>query len=322
MSDPIVPIPIKRKRRWVSVVKGVLLAIIIYLVGAAMWKQWKVIEAQNIPVQIRPIPLLLALLALIGVSTVQMISYRALLSAYASAPPWRAMLAVAWLPPLGKYVPGKVAALLAAMAILRRFGIPGAVAVAVVLVLDGLAVIAGLITGSPLLLWRPIREIAPWAWTLCVPVVIVGIICLWPSVFGRIINFALKKAKKPSLPKMPPVSRYLIPVTCAFAQWVLAGLGLLLIVASVTGEIKWSHWPLMIAFAALSQTIGYLVLISPGGFGPTQAIQLACLTPLVGPLAAVIVPIRLLAQVFVDLILASVGAFVLRKVDGQRFFNK
>lgn len=312
MSDPIVPIPLKRKRRWVGVVKLVLMIVVLMLVGRAMWKQWQEIRSSGIEIRLRPLPLVLSVFALVGVSIVQMISYRTLLAAYADAPPWRAMIAVAWVPPLGKYVPGKVAALLAAMAILRRFAIPGAVAFSVVLVLDGLAVVAGLITGSPLLFWQPIRDAAPHAWIICVPVVIVGIVCLWPSVFGRLINLLLTKAKKPLLPKMPPVRQYLIPVLCAFAQWVLAGLSLFLIVASVTGDLHWQHLPLMVAFAALSQTIGYLALFAPGGFGPTQAIQLACLTPLVGPLAAVVVPVRLLAQVLVDLSLAGLGMFVLR----------
>ncbi len=298
-----------------TIVKLGLLATVFALVGYALWKQWQKIDFSQ--VTIRPIPLILSLVALVGVSTVQMISYRTLLAAYAHAPTWKQMLAVAWVPPLGKYIPGKVAALLAAMTILRRLAIPASVAVSVVLVLDGLAVIAGLMTGAPLLYWEPVRRVAPWAWIVCIPVIGVGIICLTPAVFGRMVNFLLRKMKKQPLAKMPPIRAYLIPVICAFGQWVLAGISLMWMVESVTGDSHWHDLPILISFAALSQTIGYLALFAPGGIGVREAILLAGLTPLLGPagaLAAIIVPIRAVAQIVVDIVLAMLGFVVLRKV--------
>jgi len=299
------------RKTLIGVVKLVLLALVFGLVGYALWKQWQKIDFSQ--VTIRPVPLVLSLVALVGVSTVQMISYRTLLGAYAHAPTWPQMLAVAWVPPLGKYIPGKVAALLAAMSMLKRFAIPTAVAVSVVLVLDGLAVIAGLITGAPLLMWKPVRDVAPWAWMVCIPVVMVGIVCLWPSVFGRLVNFLLRKMKKQPLPKMPSASQYVIPVCCAFGQWVLAGISLMWMAESVTGKPMWHDLPILISFAALAQTIGYLALFAPGGIGVREAILLAGLTPLLGPLAAIIVPIRAVAQILVDVILACFGGIILRR---------
>jgi len=299
------------RKKLIGVVKLVLLALVFGLVGYALWKQWQKIDFSQ--VTIRPVPLVLSLVALVGVSTVQMISYRTLLGAYAHAPTWPQMLAVAWVPPLGKYIPGKVAALLAAMSMLKRFAIPTAVAVSVVLVLDGLAVIAGLITGAPLLMWKPVRDVAPWAWMVCIPVVMVGIVCLWPSVFGRLVNFLLRKMKKQPLPKMPSASQYVIPVCCAFGQWVLAGISLMWMAESVTGKPMWHDLPILISFAALAQTIGYLALFAPGGIGVREAILLAGLTPLLGPLAAIIVPIRAVAQILVDVILACFGGIILRR---------
>ncbi len=300
----------------IGIVKIALLLAVFALVGYALWTQWQKIDFSQ--VTIRPLPLALSLLALVGVSTVQMISYRVLLGAYAHAPTWRQMLAVAWVPPIGKYVPGKVAAILAAMSILRRFAIPTAVAVSVVLVLDGLAVIAGLITGAPILLTEPVQRVAPWAWVVCIPVVAFGIVCLWPSVFGGLVNLLLRKLKKQPLPKMPPASRYAVPVCCAFAQWVLAGVSLMWMVESVTGTPAWSHLPILISFAALSQTIGYLALFAPGGIGVREAILLAGLTPLLGPLAAIVVPIRAAAQIIVDLTLALIGLAILKRLRFPR----
>jgi uncharacterized membrane protein YbhN (UPF0104 family) len=148
--------------------------------------------------------------------------------------------------------------------------------------------------------------------------VIGGIVCLYPSIFGRLVNFLLRKLKKQPLPKMPPLRAYIVPVLCAFGQWVLAGISLLWMVQSVTGELRLRDLPILISFAALSQTIGYLALFAPGGIGVREAILLAGLTPLLGPLgalAAIIVPIRAVAQILVDSLLAIVGLCVLRRLN-------
>jgi hypothetical protein len=309
--------PPAKRRRWVSLVKTLLLLLVLAAVGYALWQQWRRIGEQNIPITIRPLPLIGALLSLVGVATVQAISYRTLLGAYASPPRWRTMPTIAWVPPIGKYIPG--GAVFAAVAMLRRFAVPAAVAVAVVLVQDGLAVLAGLITGAPLLLWQPVREKVPWGWVVAIPAIVAGAVCLWPGVFGRLINLLLRKLKREPLQKMPSAAHYIVPLLCAFAQWVLAGACLLLLIDSVTGHLHWRQFPLLVSFAALSQTIGYLVLFAPGGMGVREAILLVCLPPLpgVGPLAAVIVPIRAVAQIVVDLSLAAIGLIALRNNTGR-----
>jgi len=302
--------PPNARRAIVVAIKLLLLAAVLGFVGWALWSNFRKIDFSTVTFSI--VPVLFATLFLVGVSTVQMISYRALLGAYAHAPPWRAMAAVAWVPPLGKYVPGKVAALLGAVYMLRRFNIPAAVAISVVLVLDGLAVIAGLITGSPLLLWAPIQRVLPGGWIYCLIVVVGGIICLHPAVFGRLVNLALKKLKKPPLPKMPDLLHYAIPVACAFAQWLLAGLALWFMTRSVA-DVGPDQIPLFISIAALAMTISYLAIFAPGGLGVREAIYLGTLTSLIGPKAAIVVAAMRVAQTLVELGLAGLGMLLLRK---------
>lgn len=298
-----------------TILKSVLFLLVLVGVGYAIYQQWQKIDFSQ--VTIRLVPMVLALGMLIGVSTVQMISYRMLLRAYAHPPGWLAMLAVAWVPPLGKYIPGKVAALMAAMALLKRFSIPTAVAISVVLVLDGLAVLAGLISGLPVLYWEPVRQIVPWAWVACIPVIATGVVCLWPGIFGRLINLLLTRLGKSPLPRLPTAAEYLVPVLCAFLQWGLAGLSLMWMVESITDQDQWLRLPLFISFAALSQTIGYLALFAPGGIGVREAILLAGLTPLVGPLVGLIVPLRALAQIVVDVMLACIGLGILARLKSS-----
>jgi hypothetical protein len=299
-----------------SVLRWLVFIVVLAFVGYALSKQIAQVNWRE--VHFRPLPIALAALCLLLVPPVQLVSYRTLLGAYAHVPPLRVMAAVAWVPPLGKYVPGKVASLAGAIYLLRRFNIPAAIALGVVLVMDGLAVVSGLITGSPLLLWGPVKRVVPNAWIACAIVVTLGIICLHPAVFARLLNFALRKMKRPLLSRMPDLRHYLIPVLCAFAQWVLAGAALWFIANAVT-SVAASRLPLFVAVAGLGYTISYLMLFAPGGLGPREAIFYAALVPMIGSeragLTAVIVVTMRLVQTLTELLAAVVGLTVLRRVE-------
>ncbi|HEX8323401.1 MAG TPA: lysylphosphatidylglycerol synthase domain-containing protein [Tepidisphaeraceae bacterium] len=320
--EPIaIPAP-PRKRRLVNLIKLALLLLVLALVGRVLFKQWQQIAANDIPVQVRPLPLVGAALLLMSVALIQAVSYRTLLGAYATAPLWRAMPTIAWVPPMGKYIPG--GAVIAAVAMLRKLNIPVGVAVAVVLVQDGLAQLAGLIVSAPLLWWQPVMERVPWARFVAVPAILAAAVCLWPAVFAFGVNTLLGLLKRPPLPRMPSMKQYAVPMACAFGQWVLHGAALGFIVQSVTGQSPWPHFLLLMSFAALSQTLGYLAVFAPGGLGVREAVLLACLTPLpgVGPLAAVIVPIRAVAQVIVDLTMGAIGLSVIWSTRADRDFDE
>jgi glycosyltransferase 2 family protein len=309
------PGPVGEGERWrawstiKTIIKWLLFIIVLWFVAVSLGKQFKQVDWTT--VHFKPLPILLAAGCLLLVPPVQLISYRTLLGAYAHAPPLRVMAAVAWIPPLGKYVPGKVASLVGAVYILRKFQIPTAIALSVVLVMDGLAVVSGLITGSPLL-----RTVMPAGWIPAAIVTVIGIVCLHPAVFGRLLNFVLVKTKRQPLDHMPDLKHYLIPVICAFSQWVLAGLALWLIARSVAfvsaGEI-----PRFVSIAGLGYTISYLALFAPGGLGPREYIFQKTMQPIVIPAAmsAVAVVVMRIVQTLTELTAAMVGLIVLRHIE-------
>ena len=304
------------KRRVVPVLKLLLLLLVLALVAKELVTQWRTIAANDIPIVIRPWPLVGAAALLMSVAVIQAISYRTLLGAYATAPAWRAMPTIGWVPPMGKYIPG--GAVVAAVAMLRRLNIAVPVAVAVVLVQDGLAQLAGLIVSAPLLWWQPVSERFPWAKYAAFPLIALAAVCLWPPIFAWLINTFLGKIKRPPLPRTPPMRQYGVPLACAFGQWILHGAALGFIVQSVTGQSPWPHFGLLMCFAALSQTAGYLAFFAPGGMGVREYVLLPCLIALVGPLAAVIVPIRAVSQVLIDLLMGTIGLGLARATRSSR----
>lgn len=290
-----------------ALIKWGLFAIVLAFVVYALGVQFRQIDWTT--VHFRPLPLLLAVGCLLLVPPVQLVSYRTLLGAYAHAPSWKAMAAVAWVPPLGKYVPGKVASLVGAVYILRRFDIPAAIALSVVLAMDGLAVMSGLITGAPLLWWINPNGIIPAAL-----VIVMGVVCLHPVIFARIVNIVLKLTKRQPLDHVPDMKHYVIPVLCAFSQWLLAGMALWLIARSVA-EVEVSQIPRFISIAGLGYTIGYLALFAPGGLGPRELVFQQAMKGLVIPMAmsAVAVVVMRIIQTLTELAAAGVGWMIYRQ---------
>src|SRR5205823_5156942 len=118
-----------------------------------------------------------------AVSAMQLAARWTLLIAYGYPLSWRVQLPTAWVPQLGKYVPGGIASVGGAVYLLRKQGVPAAVSLSVAVLHDALAVMAGLIVCAPLLLWQPVRAKLPMAWLACVVMTAVGLVLLHPRVF-------------------------------------------------------------------------------------------------------------------------------------------
>jgi len=294
---------------WKPLLKWALFVALIVFVGRALWRQIEKLDWSTI--HFHPISLIGAALALAIVYAARTVSFRILLHGYDVDLSWRDAAVVGWIPQIGKYIPGQVASLAGAVALLRRFKVPGPIALAVVLVMDGLAVLTGLITGSPLLLWEPVRKILPTGWLWCGLLVLAGIVCLHPRVYGRLLNFALAKFRRAPLTRLPPWHNYIGPVILGFAQWILAGVALWLIARSIT-VVDARHLPLFVAIAGLAYTVSYLTPFAPGGLGVREGIFQGTLFLIISTPAAIVVIVMRIVQTLIEILMAIAGWIILR----------
>lgn len=300
------------RRALARIGKWLLLLIVLWLVGRSLWNNLRRVDFAS--VRVAPLPLLGAVLAILSIYLMQLLSYRFLLGSYARRLPWRVMMAVAWVPLLGKYVPGKVAAIAAAVFLLRRFGVAAGVALSVVLVLDGLAVLAGLIVGARLLLMPGVAAHVPGGLTVYLAVVVVGLICVHPRVYARLVDLALKLLGRPPLPHRPTLRDYALPALTAILQWVFSGTGLWLMSRSLTA-VPLADWPMFVSVAALAMTVSYLALFAPGGIGVREGIFMLGLQPLLGGQHAAIVVVAMrVVHIVIELALSGIGGLCLRSV--------
>ena len=309
-------------RSILPLLKWLFVALILWFVVRAIASQLTHFDWRH--AHFHPLPLALAAICLTLIYAARTLSFRLLLMGYAKLghfppPTWSQMAVVAWVPQLAKYVPGQVASIVGAVGFLRKFGIGAVVGLSVVLVMDGLAVLTGVITGSPLLLWEPVRRQFPAGWILCVAIILAGVIMMLPGVYGRAINFVLTKTKRPPLQSMPPMRNYIGPVLLGFMQWILAGFALWLTALSVAPLPLGQIW-LFSAIGALGYTAGYLSPL-PGGLGVRDAIFQGTLTLLIGGSAALVVVTVRVIQTIVEIVMAAAGVIILRKLETRDSFH-
>jgi hypothetical protein len=223
----------------------------------------------------------------------------------------------AWIPQLGKYIPGKAASVIGAVWILRHNGIPAALGAGVVFLLSGLSSVVGLVVAAPTTLWPEVRHRVPYAPVTCGLLLLAGMVLLHPRVIERVGNFVLRRIGRPPLPKVPPLTHYIKPVGILFLQWLLSGFSLWLLARSIT-DVSATHIPLFISASALGVTLGFLAFFAPAGVGVREVIFLAVLEPVAGPgpTALLVVAMRLL-QTLMDLVMACLG-FTVNRVSARR----
>jgi uncharacterized membrane protein YbhN (UPF0104 family) len=293
---------------WAKAIGWAICAVVLYFVIGALARQLRAVDWST--VDFRPGPAAAAIVCVAGVSAMQLVARWTLLIAYGYPLDWRVQLPAAWVPQLGKYVPGGIASVGGAVYLLRKHGVPAAIGLSVAVLLDALAVMAGLIVSTPLLLWRPVRERLPMAWLACAGMIFVGVVTLHPRVFVSLLNLALRLIKRQPIAQTPALSKYLWPVLASFGQWLFAGFGLWFMTMSVV-DVPASLIPLFIASAALAMTVSYLVPFTPGGLGIREGLYLLTLGPTIGPRVAIVVVAMRVVQTVIEIGLAGIGAWVM-----------
>jgi uncharacterized membrane protein YbhN (UPF0104 family) len=292
-----------------KILAWIVSVVVLFFVIRALRDQFRAVDWST--VHFRPIPAALAVACLFAVSAMQLLARWALLRAYGYPLSWRIQFRVTWVAQIGKYIPGGIASVGGAMLMLRKHGVPAAVSLSTAVLLDGLAVLAGMIASTPLLLWEPVRRRAPLAWMICIVLTVGGIAMLHPRIFVGMVNWLLKKVRRQPIEQVPGLGTYLVPVLASFGQWIFAGLALWLMTASVT-DAPPRLIPLFTASAALAMTVSYLAPFSPGGLGIREGLYLITLGPLIGPSVAIVAVAMRIAQTLIEILFACVGLWMMR----------
>ncbi len=294
----------------VKIVKCALLAVVLFFVGRALLNRMGNLSWED--VRLDPILVALAIACILTGKLLAVGAYRTLLKSFSKPPGWPAMAAITWVPPLGKYLPGKVASIAGAVWLLGKQGLSVPMATSIVLMLSGLSLLVGAIIAMTLALGRFAYLVPTVVRVGCAMLVIIGLICLHPKVFGPVANFFLRLLRRQPLKELPRLRDLVLPLILTAGNWILSGIALLLTARSLTG-VSLDLAPLFVAAQALALIAGFLAFFAPGGIGVREGILLGILAPVIGggPAGIVALTIRLF-QTATDIFVAGIGLIILR----------
>lgn len=295
-----------------TVLKVALTAVLIYFLYHQIDRHW--LQIRDHPWQINW--LLLGAALAVGLVALAVIAsnWQVLIRAFGHRIPLLRVCRIFYLADMGRYVPGKIWALLGFVYLARKEGVAPEQATAsfvlsqMLLIPASFLVAAIAIQVDSRILVDQVALLGRYsAWTfMALMLATMVIVIVWPGRVLSVVNFLLHKLNREVITfrldkrvALQVFLRYLL-------GWFVYGAGFWLFIGSVT---PYSSLGLIAAagvFAAAYQ-IGYLSLFAPGGFGPRELVMGFMLTPFLGPLAPAVAILARLWVIAVEVCAALIA---------------
>ncbi len=232
--------------------------------------------------------------------------WRRLLSNLGPTPAWPQLLKSYYCGHLGKYLPGKAAAIVIRTALIKEAGVSPVPAAVSVTVESATYMWAGtllvVILFPSLAHYLPQQIVAaagdPFRRaglaTLVVCGGLAGLALLMRHSYRLTTMFRGAAGDLPAASSDAPVRTALTGVVVFLAAWWIQGLALGFTIAAVTGRpLAWQDWPFWTATAAVALIGGFVAVFTPGGLGVREGLLMEILSRQLGPHEAVLVAILL-----------------------------
>ena len=242
-----------------------------------------------------------------------MLGWRAFLTGLGSPLPLRAAARVNYISQLGKYVPGKVWALVSQIELARKYDVPRLRSVSATLLAVATSIAAGLAVAAVTLpLTSPEATAKYWWLFLLAPIVLAG---LHPRIVTWGLNLILKVVRRPPLEHPVSTATTLRAVAWTVLGWALFGVHTWLLCIAAGGSGAGLPFRATGAYA-LAFTAGFLVFIAPGGIGAREAALVITLSPVLPAGAPIVVALVSRVVLTVADLVSAGGAVLLGRRGG------
>jgi uncharacterized membrane protein YbhN (UPF0104 family) len=294
-----------RTRRWLM--RAALLVALVLLVLALRHEWHKVSSsAQRLSIGAIVESFVLGMVGLGGTA----LAWRALLVGFGASLPVRSAIRVFFIGQLGKYLPGSVWPVVAQMEMSRDLGVGRTQAGAASLVTLALAAPSAVLTSALTLPFVSAAALSHyWPVLLVLPV---SAVLLHPPILNRMLNWALRVARRGELPRPVPRTPLLLALAWMVFSYVAFGASIWALAHDLgaTGSVA-RQLLVSIGGFGLAWAAGFLVVFVPAGAGIREAVLTLTLSPVLphGPAILVALVSRL---VFTggDLAWAGIGALL------------
>jgi len=303
----------KRLRKWtVLLIRLALLLVVFWFVGRLLYKSAQQVDWSILA--LRPGLIVLGAAVIVAASLVGSWIYQKLYGRFGSNLSRTQAFVLLTVPPLGKYLPGKVLSMAGHAAIAGSFGVVLTVSGSAIVLIMGLGLSGAALLGLILLIIQAHQQLGVQFLQLGLSVGLVAalmLVCLHPSIYWRVVNFALRLVKQPEISvniDLPQMVKFFIGFMMQLGLYIC---GASIMVLGIL-DMPFSTLPTIVGVSCLASVAGFLAIFAPAGIGVYEGILLMLLTPVTGAGTAGMIAILMrLAQTATDLSLAAVGLAVL-----------
>jgi uncharacterized membrane protein YbhN (UPF0104 family) len=258
---------------------------VVALAIAALRENWDQFRAQEIEWRFAPGWLVLSVAAVLTSYAVLVWAWRSVVVSQGQRLPYWEAARIWALASLGKYLPGKVWSVAGAWVLAQRAGVDPSVAVLSALVLQALAVASGVMVGTVPIV-RLLSGEGPWLPLAAGAAGVIALAGLWGLSSERVVA-AVRRLAPGRLAALRALRKGTLAVALGanLVAWLGYGLALWLLARSILPDLALGFARAVGAFAA-AYTVGFVMLIAPGGVGPRESVFVLLTMPIVGPKAA------------------------------------
>lgn len=205
---------------------------------------------------------------------------------------------------LGRYIPGKLWQIAGLAFLARREGVPAGTAAGAAFLGQLFSLGGATVVGLGVLLqWEEDALNGGW---MAVAVLAVLILATFPRVLRPLLRALLQKVKAGSPGPLWPDQAFGVRWLVLYAiSWLFQGAAFKLLMASFGVEMGWVQG---LAVFPAAYLLGYIAFFAPAGLGVREGSLIFFLTPVAGPLAAVLAVLARLWTTVVELVPALVLA--------------
>jgi uncharacterized membrane protein YbhN (UPF0104 family) len=237
-----------------------------------------------------------------------LLAWRALLADLGSPLPLSAAIRVMFVGQLGKYVPGAVWAVAAQVELARDYDVPRRRSATASLVSMATTLVVGLIAAGIMLPLTSAHAARHYWWVLAITPLAAA--CLPPKVIKFGLDLVLRVLRQPPLEESvsgPGMARALAWTTLG---WLCYGAHAWFLISVFAG--KGGHvFALSLGAYALAWSVGFLIIVFPGGIGPREIALVAVLAPVMSSASALVVALASRVVMTIgDLVWAGTGLVI------------
>jgi uncharacterized membrane protein YbhN (UPF0104 family) len=182
---------------------------------------------------------------------------------------------------MGRYIPGTAPWIMGKIYFASKHGISKSKLAVSSLLEGGLQIIVLLVISAVMLAADPrLDVVAPSVKTAMILVVIVGILCLIPAVFNRLVGFAYQRVRRQRLPHEHHATTSVVLKGAAMyaVGALISGLSLFFVAKTVDPTLGYAELLFIMGAGNLAGAVSMLAVFTPSGLGVREAIQLILLS--------------------------------------------